>query len=134
MNTLLQHKGPFLFMAEGVFMYLEGGEVKALVLEIREVFPGSELLCEVVNSFWLKKPLKKLMDFKMRRQLHLGEGAVFLSGIRDAKEMEQWHAGIRFLDEWNYFDSEEEKLGWLRVLKHIGWIRKTQWTVHYLLT
>jgi hypothetical protein len=47
--------------------------------------------------------------------------------------MEQWHSGIQFLDEWSYFDSEEKKLGWFRLLKHIKFIRKTQWTVHYLL-
>jgi hypothetical protein len=47
--------------------------------------------------------------------------------------MEQWQSGIQFLDEWSYFDSDEKKLGWLRLLRYIGWIRKTQWTVHYRL-
>jgi hypothetical protein len=58
---------------------------------------------------------------------------MFRSGIHDSREMEQWHSGIQFLGEWSYFDSEEKKLGWLKVLKHIEFIRKTQWTVHYLL-
>jgi hypothetical protein len=65
--------------------------------------------------------------------LHLGRDALFRSGLRDGREMEEWQSGIQFLDEWSYFDSEEEKLGWLRVLKHIGLVRKTQWTVHYRL-
>ena len=133
MAAVLQHKGPFLFMAEGVFMYLDGKDVRSLVLKIQEKFPGSELVCEVVNSFWLRPPLKKMLDYKMQRQVHLGKDAMFRSGIRDSREMEQWHSGIQFLDEWSYFDSEEEKLGWLKVLKHIELIRKTQWTVHYLL-
>lgn len=133
MATVLQHKGPFLFMAEGVFMYLDGKDVRSLVLKIQEKFRGSELVCEVVNSIWLKFPLKKILEFKLQREMHMGKDATFRSGIRDSREMEQWHSGIQFLDEWSYFDSEEEKLGLLKVLKHIKFIRKTQWTVHYLL-
>ncbi len=133
MAPVLRHKGPFLFMAEGVFMYLDEKEVRSLVLKIQETFRGSELVCEVVNSLWLRPLLKKMLDFKMQRELHLGKDATFRSGIRDGREMEQWHSGIQFLDEWSYFDSEEKKLGWLRLLKHIELIRKTQWTVHYRL-
>lgn len=133
MAPLLQHKGPFLFMAEGVFMYLDGKDVRSLVLKIQETFPGSELVCEVVNSLWLRSPLKKILDYKMQRQVHLGKDAMFRSGIHDGREMEQWHSGIQFLDEWSYFDSEEKKLGWLKFLRHIELMRKTQWTVHYRL-
>jgi O-methyltransferase involved in polyketide biosynthesis len=133
MATVLRHKGPFLFMAEGVFMYLDGKDVRSLVLEIQKRFPGSELVCEVVNSVWLRSPLKKMLDYKMQRQVHIGKDAMFRSGIRDGREMEQWHAGIQFLDEWSYFDSKEEKLGWLKFLRHIELFRKTQWTVHYRL-
>jgi O-methyltransferase involved in polyketide biosynthesis len=133
MAPLLRHKGPFLFMAEGVFMYLDGKDVRSLVLEIQKKFRGSELVCEVVNSLWLRPLLKKILDYKMQRQVHLGKDAMFRSGIRDGREMEQWQSGIQFLDEWSYLDSGEKKLGWLRVLQHIKFIRKTQWTVHYLL-
>jgi O-methyltransferase involved in polyketide biosynthesis len=133
MAPVLQHRGPFLFMAEGVFMYLDGSDVRSLVLKIQETFPGSELVCEVINSVWFSLPLKKMLDYKMQRQVHLGKDAMFRSGIRNSREMEQWHSGIQFLDEWSYFDSEEKKLGWIKVLRHIELIRKTQWTVHYLL-
>jgi len=133
MAPVLRHKGPFLFMAEGVFMYLEVKDVRALVLEIQKNFPGCELVCEVFNSVWLSFPLKKILGYKMQRQMHLGKDAMFRSGIRDSREMEQWHAGIQFLDEWSYFDSDEKKLGWLRILRHIEFIKKTQWTVHYRL-
>ena len=133
MAPVMKHKGPFLFMAEGVFMYLDREDVRSLVLKIQEKFRGSELICEVVNSLWLRYPLKKILDYKMQRQAHLGKDAMFRSGIHDSREMEQWHSGIQFLDEWSYFDSEEKKMGWLKFLKHIELIRKTQWTVHYLL-
>jgi O-methyltransferase involved in polyketide biosynthesis len=133
MAHVRQHRGPFLFVAEGVFMYLDGNDVRSLVLEIQKTFPGSELVCEVENSFWLSPLPKKMLKYKLQHQFHLGKDAIFRSGIRDSHEMEQWHTGIQFLDDWSYFDSGEKKLGWLRVLRHIELIRKTQWTVHYRL-
>jgi O-methyltransferase involved in polyketide biosynthesis len=133
MAPVRQHNGPFLFMAEGVFMYLDGEDVRSLVLAIKKTFPGSDLVCEVENSFWLGPLTKKMLGYKLQRQFHLGKDAMFRSGIRDSREWEQWESGIQFLDEWSYFDSDEKKLGWLKLLRYIGWIRKTQWTVHYRL-
>jgi O-methyltransferase involved in polyketide biosynthesis len=133
MARVRQHPGPFLFMAEGVFMYLAEDDVRSLVRALQATFPGSELVCEVVNAIWLGPLLRPVLAFKMQRQLHLGRGAVFRSGLRDGREMEEWQRGIQFLDEWSYFDSDEERLGWMRLLRHIGPVRTTQWTVHYRL-
>lgn len=133
MNEVRQHAGPFLFMAEGVFMYLAGSDVRSLVIALQQAFPGSELVCEVVNALWLRPPLDAMLAFKMQRQLHLGKGAIFRSGLRDGREMEEWHEGVQFLDDWSYFDSDEERLGWMRALRHVGLVRTTQYTVHYRL-
>ena len=127
------HIGPFLFMAEGVFMYLPPDDVKTLVLKLQKGFPGSELVCEVVNSFWLKKHLNGIMQFKFKKELHLGDDAISKFGVKDASEIEGWGAGIEFLDEWSYFDSEEKKLGLIKLLGKIELFRKTQWTLHYKL-
>lgn len=133
MSVVSKHKGPFLFIAEGVFMYLKREDVKSLVLKLQSEFPGSELVCEVVNSLWLKKPLKRMANYKMQHRGHLGKDATFNFGIRDSKEMEEWHTGIQFLNDWSYFESEEKKLGWLKMFRNIELFRKTQWTVHYKL-
>jgi methyltransferase (TIGR00027 family) len=133
MSIVAKHKGPFLFMAEGVFMYLNQEDVHSLILKLQSEFPGSELVCEVFNSLWLRKPLKRLMNYKMQHQLHMGKDATFHFGIRDSKEMEEWHDDIQFLDDWSYFDSEEKKLGVLKLFRNIEIFRKTQWTVHYKL-
>ncbi|WFN34273.1 class I SAM-dependent methyltransferase [Methanogenium sp. S4BF] len=133
LSVVSAHSGPFLFLAEGVFMYLGSEAVKSLVLRLREHFPGSELVCEVVNAFWLKKPLNKLVEYKMRRRLHFGKDAVFRSGISRSDEMEGWHPGIRLLDDWSYFDSGEKKLGWLKIFSRFRLFRYVQWTVHYRL-
>lgn len=133
MAEVRERAGPFLFLAEGVFMYLAGDDVRSLVLALQQTFPGSELVCEVVNALWLRPPLDAVLTFKMQRQLHVGKGAVFRSGLRDGREMEEWQSGIRFLEDWSYFDSDDEKLGWMRVLGRIGLVRTTQYTVHYRL-
>jgi len=134
MATLLEAcDGPFLFIAEGVFMYLHREDVKSLVLELQSRFSGSELVCEVFNDLWLKGALKGIVNFKMRKELHLGKDATFHFGIRGSREMEEWNPGITFLDDWSYFDSKEAKLGWLRFLGGVGLFRKMQWTVHYRL-
>jgi methyltransferase (TIGR00027 family) len=133
MEKVSEQKAPFLFAAEGVFMYLDQEDIKSLVLKLQSEFPGSELVCEVFNSLWLKEPLKSIMNYKMQRELHLGKGATFYSGIRDSREMEEWNKGIQFLDDWSYLDSDEKKLGWLKIFGRIGFMRKIQWTVHYKL-
>jgi len=133
MSMVAEHEGPFLFVAEGVFMYLNQEDVQSLILTLQSEFPGSELVCEVFNSLWLKEPLRSIMNFKLQRQLHLGKDAIFNFGIRDSKGMETWNTGIEFLDDWSYFDSDEEKLGWIKIFGWIEFIRKTQWTVHYKL-
>jgi O-methyltransferase involved in polyketide biosynthesis len=132
-KVLEYNSGPFLFVAEGVFMYLAKEDVKTLVLKLQKQFPGSELVCEVVSDFWLQKPWKGLLNFKMQKQFNLGKGVTFKSGFKNGKEMEYWGQGIEFIDEWSSFDSGEKKLGWLRFLANIKFIRMAQWTVHYQL-
>lgn len=124
-------KNDTLFIAEGVFMYCREDDVKSLFLRLQENFPGSEMVCEVFNSLWIKGWLKKIMQIKMQKELHLGKNASFLSGIRDSHEMESWNQGITLLGDWSYFDSDEKKLGFLKLFRHINLFRKIQWTVHY---
>jgi methyltransferase (TIGR00027 family) len=127
-------KGPFLFLAEGLFMYLEKNDVKNLVIKLQSEFPGSELACEVVNESVIKGPLKSALNMKMQRQLHLGSGATFSFGVKDGREMENWSPGIKLLDEWSHFDTNEKKLGWVGLYGKIPWMRRVQWTVHYKLS
>ncbi len=126
-------KRPILFLAEGVFMYLQAEKVKALVLELQSRFPGTELVCEVFNKAWLKKPLKSIVNRKMQRELGLGKNTAYQFGLSDSREMERWHTGIQFLDDWCYFDTGHPKLGWMKFLQGIELLRKVQWTVHYRL-
>lgn len=124
-------KGPFFFIAEGVFMYLGEEDVKGLLAMIAANFPGSELACENTNRFWVDRMKSRYLQFKFRHQLGMTGGATFTFGIPDSRYFEGWDPRYEFLDDWTYFDEGERKLGWLNAFSRIELFRKVQWTVHY---
>jgi methyltransferase (TIGR00027 family) len=124
---------PCLFLAEGLFMYLRPDDVKGLVLELTRRFPGSELVCEVFNNFWLREPWKTWVNRKMQRRLGFSADAGFQSGVGDERHFEQWSPAIHFLDDWAYYDDQEPKLRSLNWMRHIQFLRHMQWTLHYRL-
>ncbi len=134
MDRLLEKRGrPFLFFAEGVFMYLKEEEVKALVLKLSAAFPGSELVCEVAGRFAVRMMRTRMGRRKFQRRFHLKEGVTFSFGIGKGDELESWGPDIRFLGEWTYFDEPEKKLGWFWLFKGFRSFRYAQWTVRYRL-
>jgi O-methyltransferase involved in polyketide biosynthesis len=126
-------KRPVLFMAEGVFMYLDAEKVKDLVLKLQSRFPGSELVCEVVTELFTRKPWDRMVAMKMNRQLGVGKEAAFTFGIKNCREMETWGSGIKYLDHWSYFDTHHPRLGWVGTMGKMKFMRNVQYTVHYRL-
>jgi methyltransferase (TIGR00027 family) len=126
-------KRPVLFMAEGLFMYLDPGKVRALVSALQSRFPSSELVCEVFNRFWLNPLMNWMIRSKLQDNLKIGSQAAFSFGVSDSHEMENWSPGIRLLEEWCYFESNHAKLGALKYMGKIKSMNRIQWTVHYLL-
>lgn len=122
-----------LFLAEGVFMYCEPDQVKALVLELQRQFPGSELICEVFNKKWLNPFMQKMIKIKLQSQYMMSRDTMFKFGIAESREMESWHEGITLLDDWSYFDSAHPRLGAMRLLGKSKAMQRAQWTVHYRL-
>jgi O-methyltransferase involved in polyketide biosynthesis len=127
-------KRPILFMAEGVFMYLDREKIKDLILKLQSRFPGSELVCEVVTTFFTLKPWNWMVALKMNQQLGVGKKAVFSFGVWNSRELETWHSGIEYLDDWSYFDTRHPRLGWVGMVGRIlKFMRNIQYTVHYRL-
>ena len=124
----------FLFLIEGVLMYLHETEVKSLILTLQSKFPGCELVAEVCNSFWLRQPFRSLMNLRLRRKLGFGSEATFNFGISDSKALESWHQNIYFLDDWSFVDETKAQFGRLKLLKNFDLVRKSLWTVHYSLS
>ncbi len=124
---------PTLFLAEGLFMYLEPEKVKDLLLALQKRFPGAELAAEMVHQRWVSGFLGSMTRFKMQRELSLGKGTAYSFGIDGSRELESWGPGIEFLDEWTYFDTHHPKLGWRGWYENIPAFRQVQWTARYRL-
>lgn len=90
---------PVLVIAEGLLMYLEGDEIRALVLKLQEVFPGCELACDVFSTLTARN-LKSHPSLKET-------GAVIRWGVDDPTRLESWGPGIRLKEEW-YFSQAAE--------------------------
>lgn len=123
--------GPYLILAEGLFMYLTEKDVRELFERIQRELRPAEIVCEVSNQYWVKKMNTKWMKRKFRRQLGMTGGASFSFGVTDSHHFERWSSNYKFLDEWTYFDDHEKKLGWFNLFSSIDILRKVQWTVHY---
>jgi len=115
----------FLFMAEGVFPYLEEAQVKWLVLRLRDHFPGAELVFDALSPFELWVGNLRLAISKLGARAHWG--------LRRGREIEGWGDGIRLLDEWGYFDRPEPRLDHIRWMRHIPLLAKALRIYHFQL-
>lgn len=133
MDEIKQINKPVMFIAEGLLMYLPQRDVENMVKKLSNDFKGAILLCEVVNKKYTVGFGKKIVEFKMNKQLKFGDKVSFNFGLTDSYEMEKWGDTIRLIDDWVYFDADEEKIGWLKIFKNLKIFRETQWTVRYRL-
>lgn len=122
-----------LILAEGIFMYLPGSEVRHLVLVLQSRFPDSELVCELTNRTWVEGLWGKMAQLKMKRRLKMGSQSAFQFGVDSPKELATWGPGIDFHEMWFYMDENHPKLGWYRIFRGMKIIRTAQFTVRYTL-
>ena len=116
---------PFLFLAEGVFMYLEGTQVKSLVLRLRDRLPGAELVFDTYSPIHVWRHNLQTSTSKIHFPTHWG--------IWHGQELEGWGAGIRLLDEWGYLDSPDPRVDSIRWLHPIESLFRTIRTYHFWL-
>jgi len=106
-----------LFIAEGVLMYLKMLDVQKLFIEIRDRFPGSEIVFDACSRFMAKN--------SKRHPTLKATSLSFLWGINDGHEIESWMNGIRLLEKWSYFNQDEKRLGlfklfrWIPIVKNL---------------
>ena len=123
----------FLFIAEGLFMYLPAQGVRALVTALHERFPGAELVAEVAHSRIVRIMRGRMGRGKFRRQFGISGDVAYQFGLQDSHDMEAWAPGMVLLDDWDYFDEDEPRLRWMRPFARWPLFRQAQWTVHYRL-
>jgi len=124
LDTVSVHaRCPFLFLAEGVFMYFKAEQVRSLVLTMRDRFPGAELVFDCYSPIhrWVH-------NFQVTI---LGHKASARWGIRHGQEIERWGNGIRLLGEWGFFDESEPRLAPMRLIRLIDALFRTL-RIYYL--
>ena len=126
LNPVSVHRPrPFLFLAEGVFMYFAEAQVRSLVLTLRDHFPGAELVCDAFSPYIVRMNNLRMRMTKM--------GARYHWGLKHGKDLETWGDGICLLDEWYPFDRPEPRLDHIRWMRHIPFLAKVMGIYHYRL-
>jgi O-methyltransferase involved in polyketide biosynthesis len=111
----------FLFLAEGMLVYLEEADIRRLVQALAVRFPGAELVCDAYSPVVVR--------------LHPRPPAVPRPrwGLKDDRDVEAWAPGIRLLSQWYTFDEPEPRLGAFRLMRHIPFIARAVRIVRYRL-
>jgi len=123
----------FLFVAEGLLMYLPAEGVRELITTLARRRPGAELVAEVANTKIVRVMQGRWGRGKFRRQFGLSADVVYQFGMADSREIEGWAPDISFLDDWTYYDDDDRKLGAARWFAWLPLVHWAQWTVHYRL-
>jgi methyltransferase (TIGR00027 family) len=101
------HQRPFLFLAEGVFMYFTEAQVKSLVLRLKERFPGAELVFDAYSPFMRWAHNLRVTRKRIGAHLHWD--------LKHSQDLEGWGDGIRLLDE--RFPFQYPEVGLRRALR-----------------
>jgi O-methyltransferase involved in polyketide biosynthesis len=126
LDTVSIHRQrPFLFLAEGVFMYFEEAQLKSLVLMLRDHFPSAELVFDAFSPFLVRM---NNFRFKISRTTI---SARYNWGLKRGKDLEGWGDSIFLLDEWFPFDHPEPRLAHIQWMRHIPSLAKVMGIFHY---
>ena len=116
---------PYLFMAEGVLMYLKTSQVKSLVLTLRRRFPGAELVTDAFSPF-----IVRMNNLRIRRT---NISARYHWALKSGQELESWADGIALLGEWSPLSEPEPRLAHIRWMRHIPFLARALRIFRYRL-
>jgi O-methyltransferase involved in polyketide biosynthesis len=116
---------PFLFLAEGVFMYFTKTQVKSLVLTMKEHFPDAELVFDAFSPFLSLANNFRVTLTKVGARSHWA--------LKDGKDLEKWSDGIRLLDERFPYQYPEPRLGRALAVRHNPFFARAIGVFHYQL-
>lgn len=131
MKQLKTYRCPVLFLAEGLFMYLQPKELIPWLKEIAEAFPESELLFETVADKYTKGLRQKMVEFKLRKEIGVKGDVSYHFGLKDSRDLEKITHRLQWLEDWSYFDERHPKAKALNWMGSFSTFRYVQWTVHY---
>jgi O-methyltransferase involved in polyketide biosynthesis len=126
MDTVIIHfPRPFLFLAEGLFMFFKEQQVRELVQTMHDRFPSSELVFDAFSPFFVWANNRRVA------RTHIGAEAHW--GLKHGEALEDWGEGIHLLDLWYPFQCPEPRLAHIRWVRYVPLLSKAEGTFHYRL-
>jgi O-methyltransferase involved in polyketide biosynthesis len=116
---------PFLFIAEGVLPYFEEGQVKWLVKTLQAIIPDANMVFDAHTPWVIWGDNLQLMFSKISARLRFG--------LKHGRDVELWSPGIRMLEEWHYYGTDEPRLRPFRFMYTIPFLRNSTGIFHYRL-
>lgn len=119
------HPRPFMFIAEGVLPYFEEAQVKWLVQTLYSKFPGAEMVFDAHMPWVIWGDNLQLAFSKISARLQFA--------LKHGHDVEQWRPGIRMLEEWHYYGTDEPRVRPFRFMYTIPFLRNSTGIFHYQL-
>lgn len=116
---------PILFLAEGVLPYFEETQVKWLVKNLHTTFTGAELVFDAHAPWVLWGDNLQLKFSKINARLQFA--------LKQGRDVEQWSPGIRLLEEWHYYGTDEPRVRPFRFMYQIALFRNSSGIFRYRL-
>jgi O-methyltransferase involved in polyketide biosynthesis len=115
----------FLFVAEGVLPYFEEAQVRRLMQTLQAAFPGADMVFDAHAPWviWGDNLQLRLSKIKARLRFSLKHG----------RDVEEWDTGIRMLEEWHYYGTDEQRVRPFRFMYTIPFLRNSTGIFHYRL-
>jgi len=114
---------PFLFIAEGVLPYFEEAQVKWLVRTLCSTFPGAEMVFDAHTPWVIWGDNLQLAFSRITARLQFA--------LKHGRDVEQWNPGIRMLEEWHYYGTNEPRVRPFRFMYTIPFLRNSTGIFHY---
>ena len=95
--------GRFLFLAEGVMMYFNEEQVKSVIQNLAQRFPGCEIYFDFVSK-WAARNSDKHESVKRTK-------ARFHFGLNDPHTIEQWFPKLKLIERFYFIRKEKKRWG-----------------------
>lgn len=103
-----------LFIAEGILMYLEEVEVRALFNKLAAEFPGASIAFDTIPEFMVGRSHKSVDT----------QTAPFRWGNTTSRKLEKWNPRLTVQKDYFFADYFKSRWSWMRLLYLIPFIRK----------
>jgi O-methyltransferase involved in polyketide biosynthesis len=100
-----------------VLPYFEEAQVKWLVKTLQATFPGAEIVFDAHTPWVIWGDNLQLKFSKISARLQFG--------LKHGRDVETWSPGIRMLEEWHYYGTDEPRVRKYRWMYDIAFFRNS---------